>query len=153
MTVPVLVKRLGEAGAGMDESHGAPSRLYDLMLALVTAGVPLVARQAGAITTGVKASMLVQFDGVVGDFGVSVGDCGSADATVVKVNKNGVALGTFHTIAHDGDDPTVATVDLSSLAAAAFVKGDLITIEVTALGTDAADLDATLALRPATIQP
>ena len=154
MTAPVLKRSLGEAGAAIDESHGAPSRLYDVMKALLKAGVPLQAAQAGAISAGVKARTVAQFDGVIGDIGVRVGVCGTAGSTTVVVNKNGTPLATAPAaIANTDPDPTSVSKDLSGDAAAAFVKGDVIDIEVTAAGTGATDLDATLHLRPASIEP
>ena len=152
MTAPILKKLLGEAGAGLDDSSGLSSTLREVLTNMVKAGVPLAVRQ-GTIATGILIRMVAQFDGVIGDLGLTVGTTGTAGATSVVVNKNGTVLATAPVAVDNTDsDGISSSTDLSSDPAAAFVKGDIIDIEVTAAPTAGANLDVSLHLRPASIE-
>lgn len=153
MTAPTLKKTLGEAGAWLADDHGE-SNLYDLALAAVKYGSALTVRQA-TIATGVVFAYVAQFDGVIGNLSMVVGTTGTSGSTTVVVNKNGTALATAPaSIANTDADGTGNSTDLSGDAAAAFVAGDVIELEVTAApGTSSgANLDLALHLRPASVQ-
>jgi hypothetical protein len=152
MTAPTLKKLLGEAGAGMDQSHGAPSVLREVLTAMAKAGTPLNAAQVGAVSTGVKAAVVAPFDGVIGDIAARLGTCGTAGSTTVVVNKNGTPLATGVAVAHDVADGEAQLADLSGDAAAEFSAGDYIEVEVTAVATGAADLDVSLSLRSVKVE-
>ncbi len=152
MTAPVLKKSLGEAGAFFDDSHG-DDNLLGVMTAIVRAGVPLSAFASGAISTGVKATMIASFDGVIGNFTANVAVTGTSAATTVQVRKNGVALDTTITVDNTDADGTVATEDLSGDDEAAFVVGDIIDINVSAAPGSGTGLGATVSLQQASVQP
>lgn len=152
MTAPVLKKLLGEAGAGLDDSSGQPSTLREVLVNMVKAGVPIAAHQI-TIATAILIRHVVQFDGVIGDLGLTVDDTGSAGSTQVVVNKNGTVLATTPVAVDNTDaDGISSSTDLSGDPAAAFVKGDIIDIEVTVAPTAGVDLDVNLSLRPASIE-
>lgn len=151
MTAPVLKKILGEAGSFLADDHG-DSNLYDVLKALCKQGQPLTVQQA-TIATAVLISYVAQYDGVIGDIGLTVGTTGTVGATSLVVNKNGTPLATAPADVDNTDaDGTTVSTDLSGDAEAAFVAGDVISIEVDAAPTGGADLDATLHLRPVSIQ-
>lgn len=151
MTAPVLKKILGEAGSFLADDHG-DSNLYDVLKALCKQGQPLTAQQA-TVATAVLISYVAQYDGVIGDIGLTVGTTGTAASTSVVVNKNGTPLATAPADVDNTDaDGTTVSADLSGDAEAAFVAGDVISIEVDAAPTGGADLDVTLHLRPMSIQ-
>jgi hypothetical protein len=147
MSYKILKKLLGEAGGGADKSHGTSNQLYDLLLAFIS-GFQLNAIQVGAITATVKGGMVMRAGGKLGKLVVNIGTCGTAGSTVVSVLKNGVALATTVTVAHNATDGSTAEADLSTLATAEYVTGDLIQISVTTAPTNGADLTASLGYSP-----
>lgn len=152
MTAPVLKKSLGEGGAFIGDSHG-DDNLLAVLTNMVKAGTPLAVRQA-TIATGILIRMVMQFDGVIGDLGLTVGTTGTGGSTQVVINKGGTVLATTPAaVANTDADGISSSTDLSTDPAAAFVKGDIIDIEVTVAPTAGADLDVALHLRPASIQP
>ena len=149
MTAPVLKKLLGEGLAGFDESHGAPSRLYELMESIVKLGAPLDGGQVGAISTAVVARRVVDVDSVLGKLSVRVGTTGSAGQTDVQVRVGATLLAPTATVLNTDADGTTLSVDMGEAAVAA---GQTVSIEVTAAPTAGADLDATVGIRPASIE-
>lgn len=96
-------------------------------------------------STAVIATLLVDKAGALESFGIRIGTCGTADTTTVIANKNGTPITDVTiSVAHDSADPTSEFLDSGDFGAVTFAQGDLITIEVTAVATGAADLDATL---------
>ncbi len=154
MTIVILKRSLGEAGAAIDKSHGVPSRLYDVLNAMAKQGAQTTFTEATP-TAAVKATYLVPGDGVIGTLAMVLATAGTADSTDVVVNKNGTPLATGASVAGAAANDGVATiVDLSGDEEAAVVAGDVLTIEVTAIASagSPAGLSITLSVQGVTIE-
>jgi len=153
MTAPVLKSTLATDGlAFLASDYSEPgTTLYEVLKAIIKTGAVLTARQAAA-ATGILFRYSAQQDGVLGDFTFTNADSGSSGTSTVIVKKNGSAVaGATLSIGNAATNGTIVSLDLSTLAGAPFVKGDVLTIEVSAIAVAATDLDVALHLRPASI--
>lgn len=148
MTAPVLPKTLGEGDAFFSKDHGNQT-LYDVLKKFVECGTSLQARNASTITTGTKAGTVAQFDGVLGKAHMRAANNGSAGSTIVDININGTTVASL-TLANTDTDGVDVSTDMSELAAAAFVEGDLIEIAVDTAPTSGSDLVVSVQMRPYT---
>lgn len=144
MTAKTLKKLLGDAGAGLDESGGLDT-LHDV-LANMAKGMGVNAFQ-GTIATGIIGGMICNQAGKLVNLRTSVGTCGSADATVVQVHKNGVSQGSLSTDNAEADG-TKKSLDLNVSVAV----GDLITLVVSAAPTGGANLVASAIVTPVVVE-
>ena len=150
MTTAILLKRMGEAGAGLDASYSDDDdKLYDVLAALANQGDSLSAKSA---TTGIKASIVLDSAQKVGTLYVRVGTTGTAGQTDVEVRKNGTLLTPASktvTVLNTEDDGHSAGVVIDDDG----IAGDLYEIDFTAVATGVADIAATLRMKSVSIQP
>lgn len=151
MAALTLKKLLGDAGAGMDQSHGS-NRLYDVLKQLVSdmqaARQTVVSAYLETIATGIIATRHAPKAGFLKKFTTTINVCGSSGNTTVRVLKNGAAVASLDlTTANTDPDPTTKTVDLGA-AAVAVAAGDLIQIQISAAAGSATGLSATLVIEP-----
>lgn len=133
-----------DAHAFLDASNGA-SNLYDVLQALAKGS-------AGDVDSGLVASpaaaviqtKLVHRDSRLGSLGLSVGTTGSAGTTTLTVNVAGSSVGSV-SVENTDADGTVTREDLTDVLVPA---GSLVTLELTAVATGAANVVASAALEP-----
>lgn len=144
-----LKKLLGEAGAGLDSSHGSKT-LYDVLKQLVTDVLfgrkhYLNAYQAAA-SVAVIGGFVADGPMLVTEFRGAVAVCGSANTTTGRLLKNGSATNMPTLSWAHGD--TDGTVKSSGALAVALVAGDVLTIDVSAAATDATGVSLCAVLQP-----
>lgn len=145
MSMTKLKKLLKEGAALLSQEHGADT-LYDVLKGLV--GVRLNGFQA-TVATATIAGMVVEKDMKLKSFAAKVMVAGSAGATTVKMQKNGVDItGATITIDNTAADPTLTTVALD----VALVAGDQIAIVVSAAPTGGTNLAASALLHELDIE-
>lgn len=85
--------------------------------------------------------------GVLSEFSVTLGVCGTADSTTVIVAVNSTPVPDCSiTIANDDDDPTTVTLTAADFGVVNLDVGDVVTIEVSAVAAGAADLAASVGI-------
>lgn len=145
MSRATLKRSLGEGGAFIDDSHGEDN-LLDVLTALANMGEVISAKEASP-TTGIKASLVADSPSRIGNIYAVVGTTGTAGQTDVSVLVDGVSVATL-SILYSEDDGTAkgSSVDYDVEA------GALIEIQFSAVATGAADVAATLRMKPVTIE-
>jgi hypothetical protein len=108
----------------------------------LTIPVALNALQVGALSASKKSSFIADAPMAIRNLRAKVGTCGTASNTVVEVRKNGVVVATV-TVAHDDADGIQKVALPTTDDLAKVVAGDVIDVNVSAIATGAADLDAT----------
>lgn len=153
MTTPVLKLSLGESGAFVDESHGGPSILREVLKAIVDGTPPSITTDLLATLPG--AGELGRFIAdKAGEYEVSlqtlIEDAGSALTTSVEARLNGVVIaGTAVVTDNAEDDDTTKNGTASNLVLAV---GDIVSIHATAVATDMTGLSTSLYLRPVRVE-
>ena len=147
MTTKTLKQYLGDAGAAIDESHGA-DRLYDVLKALAEGLSEMVTAYQATIATATIAAMVTDKNTVLDSLRTSVAVCGTATTTTVQIHVNGVSKGELST-AHDDTDGIKKSLVISP--AIDIVAGDLIELVVSAAPTGGTGLSATARFRPVTV--
>lgn len=147
MSTATLKRDMGEAGAYFSDDSGEDN-LAKVLAALANAGEPLSFKQAGATTTGIKASMVTDVPTRIATLQVHVGDTGDAGDTVVSVRVDGVLLTPTVTVDNTEDDDTAKGVAIDANVPA----GSLVEIDITAAPTAGALVTATLRLKPVTVE-
>lgn len=122
MTTAILKGLTGEAGAGFDESHGAPNRLVVVLQALADSGSNLDVTQA-TIAAATIASRVVDKATRLLNLSVSVAVCGTAGDTDIDVEVNGTVVATLTVDNADADGIKKTTGDINvAVPAAALVE-------------------------------
>lgn len=143
MTTANLRYGLGEGNSLLASDHGDDS-LYHVLLAQQTVAETLNAWMATP-TTGVKAQCVMDKASRLDSLYVNVATTGSAGATTVEVNVNGVQKAVV-TIDNADADGTGSGMDLSDLDVVLAVN-DVVSLEFVAVATDAAGVTATARVR------
>lgn len=158
MARTTLKRLMGDAGAGLDQSHSppAPGRLYDVLAALVNQSRPplLQANVAGTIATGVLNRITITAPDVLRELSARVDVCGTAGQTVVQVRVNAVSVGSL-TIDNAAADPTQVKVQLGTTPGAGIdVKdGDIVDINVSTAPTAGSGLTVAVRSCPIDVEP
>lgn len=149
MTAPTLKRSLGDGGAAIDESHGAPSILRAVLQAVAKETGPRVQSSDATPGAGTLATYNVLRDGVLQSFRAQAGTTGTANSTDLELRVNGAAVASLSIDNTDADD-TIAEGTTSSPVQV--IEGDVITIEATAVATGAADLDTDTVVQAAVVE-
>ena len=148
MTTAVLKKSLGEAGAFIDESSGRPSRLLEVLTAMVEG---LAERLTGAQSTPATAVLSSVLADKALDMDASIqlnmGTTGTSGAATAELKVAGAIVASATVDNTDADGTTNSGTGTVSVKA-----GDLVELEVTAIPGSGADLVATGRLRPVTVE-
>jgi hypothetical protein len=148
MSKATLKKSLGEAGAFIDESNGAPNNLREVLVALAQAPAPLTAHQP-TVATAVIGAMVADGPSTLTGFRTALAVCGTVGDTTVIVRRNGVAVpGATLTTNNADADGTKKAVALDVDVA----EGDLIELVVTVAPTGGTGLTATASFTPVTVE-
>ncbi len=144
----VLKKSLGEAGAFIDESNGRPSRLLEVLTALVNGLAESLSLSEVNPSTGVKEVLVVDQDtSYEATMRVKVGTTGSSSSTTVELQVNGSVLITLD-IDNTDPDGTIkfdtALIDLK--------QDDVVELEVTSVAGAAMNLSVGARLRPVIVE-
>jgi len=161
MGLTILKKYLGEANAGIDNSHDPgpgtkKSRLLDVLTALCL-GKPLISATLPTIATGVLARQVITGPDTLRELSARIDVCGSAGNTVVQVRVNTVVI-TSLTIDNAAADPTQVKIAIPSVALGTDSKGfdvkdgDIVDINVSAAPTGGTGLTATVRSSPIDIE-
>lgn len=145
MSTATLKQWIGDAGSGMDKSHGG-DRLYDVLKAIAEALSQLLTAHQATIATATLSGLVVDKATKLIGLRTEVGVCGTADDTTVQVHLNGVSQGELTTGNAEADGTKkslVLDVDL--------VAGDVVELVVSAAPTAGDTLNATAILNPITI--
>lgn len=146
MSRATLKRSLGEAGAFFDDSHGEDN-LLAVLTALANAGESLSAKEASP-STGIKASMVMDRSSRIASLYSNIGTTGTAGQTDVRVRVNGSLItGTLSTLNTEADGTYKGLAYDYDLEA-----GDLVEIDFTAVATGAANVAATLRMKPVTVE-
>lgn len=157
MTAPAQLKQyVGEAGAGLDNSHSPRNgaRVYDVLKQLAL-GKPLVnAYVPGTIATGVLARTPITAPDTLRELVVRIDVCGSAGQTVVQARLNGVLVANGAlTVDNAAVDPTQVKIALGANGAGVDVKdGDIVDINVSVAPTAGTGLSAVIRSSPVDIE-
>ena len=151
MSTAILKRSLGDAGAAIDESHGAPSILRQVLTALANLIPPFLSAAQATVATGVQATACID---QAGDYDIvlrtDIGTTGTAGSTTVKAQQNGSDItNATTTTANTEADGTSKRGAATSVTLAA---GDIITINVTAAPTGGANGTYSLYLKPVHIE-
>ncbi len=149
MSTATLKKSLGDAGAAIDESHGAPSILREVMTSLAEDGSSLDAYQV-TVATATLLSRIVEKATKLRSFKAAMADTGSAGDTDVEVQINGVAV-TATQLTIDNTD-TDGQVFSSGVLDVDVPADALVEIIVTAAPTAGVGLTATARLSGVTVE-
>jgi len=147
MTLKILKKLIGDAGAGMDESHGS-DRLYGVLKALVENHSESLNAYQATIAAATISAMVVDAPCKLGRLRTSIGTTGTADSTTVQVHINGVSKGELTTANTEADGTKKSTTALGTELAA----GDLLELVVSAAPTGGVDLIASVKLQSVSIE-
>lgn len=148
-----LKRLLGNAGAGIDESSGGYSRLYDVLKALALAAGDVLAATVASPSAAVIATLLVDQPTRLAGFGIDVGTTGTAGTTTVIVNKNGTPITAVTlSVANTEADGTSKFIDVDDFGDVDLDQGDIVTIEVTAAATGVAALNAVVRTNPVKVE-
>lgn len=140
-----LKKILGEAGAGVDLSHGSET-LRDVLVALVGMGPPFMTVRQDP-TVGIPVAAVVPEGGRYDiELAVNVVDSGSAGSTTVRATLNAAAI-TGSSVTIGNADPNNTTVT-STVEDVLLEAGDVLAIEVTAADASSTLGTYSLYLRP-----
>jgi hypothetical protein len=161
MGLTILKKYLGEAGAGLDNSHDPgpgvkKSRLLDVLSALCL-GKPLINAHLAVIATGILARAVITGPDTLRELSCRIDVCGSAGNTVVQVRVNTVVI-TSLTIDNAAVDPTQVKISLPNVAGGTNTlgfdvkDGDIVDLNVSAAPTGGTGLTATLRSSPIDIE-
>lgn len=142
-----LKKFMGNAGAGLDESHGSDN-LYDVLKALAEGLATSVTAYQATIATATIASFVADATGTLKRFRITAGTTGTADDTDVQVHLNGASQGELTIDNTDADGIKKVSSDLD----VGIVAGDLIELVVSAAPTSGADLSATAFIYPVVVE-
>jgi hypothetical protein len=148
-TTTPLKQLLGEAGAGMDQSHGT-TRLYDVIKKMVECAPPfLTVRQDP--TVGIPVAGVVPATGRYDiELKVNVVDAGSAGQTDVEATLNTTTIaGSEVTIGNAAANDTTASAVVEDVE---LTEGDVVAIEVTAADASATLGTYSLFLRPIKVE-
>jgi hypothetical protein len=149
MTAPVLKRSLGDGGAAIDESHGAPSTLRVALASIAKDAGPRLGASNSAPAVATLDTLVATRPGVLQSFRMSMGTTGTAGSTTAELRKNGNAVASL-TIANTETDGTQKE---STIAPAEQVAaGDVLTIEVTAIPTAGAYLSADAVLQAVEVE-
>jgi hypothetical protein len=146
MSRATLKRSLGEAGAFFDDSHGEDN-LLAVLTSMANVGESLSVKEASP-STGIKASMVMDGASRIGTLYTKIGTTGTALQTDVRVRVNGTLItGTLSTLNTEADGTYKGLAYNYNLAA-----GDLVEIDFTAVATGAANVAATLRMKPVTVE-
>lgn len=109
----------------------------------LTLPIALNGPQVGALSATKKTSFIADAPMAIRNVRSKIGTCGTAGATVVEVRKNGVVVASTSTAHDDADGISKVGLPTTDLLATVEV-GDVVDINVSAIATGAADLDATV---------
>lgn len=145
MSRATLKKSLGEGGAFIGDSHGEDN-LLAVLTSLSNAGEVISFKQATP-TTGIKASLVADVASRIGTLYVNVATTGTAGQTDVDVLLNGVSQGQI-VIDNTESDSFKAGLAINIDVAA----GDLVELDFTDVATNAANVAATVRMKPITVE-
>lgn len=146
MSRAILKRSLGEAGAFFDDSNGQDNVLKVLQAIAASSGEAIGYSEATP-STGVKGALLCDTPTTLANVYVKAGTCGTSGQSDFDVNVNGVQVSQL-SIDNAEADGTAKGLAISLELEA----GDLVELEVTAVATGAADLAATVRLKPVTVE-
>lgn len=146
MSRAILKRSLGEAAAFFDDSNGQDNLLKVLQAMAASQGETIGYSQATP-TTGVKGALLCDSPTMLANIYVKAGTCGTAGQSDFDVNVNGVQVAQI-SIGNAEADGTAKGLAINVELEA----GDLVELELTAAATNAADLAATVRLKPVTVE-
>jgi hypothetical protein len=149
MSTAILKRSLGDAGAAIDESHGAPNILRQVLQALAEDGVQHSVYQA-TIATATLFSMIVDKATILRNFRAAAATTGTANDTDVEVQVNGVAVAATQ-LTIDNTEANGTKKNSGDLTTA-LAAGDLVEIVVTAAPTGGAGLTASMRLGGVTVE-
>jgi hypothetical protein len=141
-----LKRTLGEAGAGLDDSNGA-DRLLDVLQALAASSGETIGYSQATPSTGIKGCVLCDSPSLLANVYMKADVAGTAGTTTVAVLVNNVSKATLSI------DNAEADGTAKGLAIGLKVEaGDKVELSVTAVGTAATGLSATVRLKPVTVE-
>jgi hypothetical protein len=146
MSRATLKRSLGEAGAFFDASNGA-DKLLDVLQALAASSGETIGYSQATPSTGIKGALLCDTPTMLSNVYMKAAVCGTAGTTSIKVNVNGVQKATL-SIGNAEADGTAKGLAIGLKLEA----GDLVELEVSAVGTGATGLSATVRLKPVTVE-
>ena len=146
MSRATLKRSLGEGGAFIDDSHG-DSNLYAVLQALAASSGEVLSYFQASPTTGVKATILADSPTTLATVYAKAGTAGTAGTSTIDVLVNGVSQGTLSIDNAEADGTSKGLAYNVELEA-----GDEVRLSVTAVATGAADLSATVRLKPVTVE-
>lgn len=136
MTAPILKSSLGDGGAAMDESHGAPNRLLPVLQAMAKeTGLRL--RIVSTPTVSVLDSTVLVRDGVLQFWNVAIADTGSGNSTDLELQVNGTPVATV-SVDNTYADDLVFVTELDPPVQVN--EGDTVSVEATAIATGVGEL-------------
>ncbi len=146
MSRATLKRSLGEAGAFLDDSNGQDN-LIDVLQAMAASSGETIGYSQATPTTGIKGALLCDTPTQLANVYMKAGTCGTAGTNTVAVLVNTVSVATL-SIGNAEADGTYKglAIDLDLEA------GDLVELQVTAVGTGVANLSATVRLKPVTVE-
>jgi len=145
MSRATLKRSLGDGGAFISDEHG-DDNLLAVLTALASMGEPLSIKEASP-STGIKASMVADVSSKIGTLYVNVGTTGTANSTTVQVLVNGSSVGSLSVSNTEADGTKKGLAVDQNISA-----GDLIEINFSAVATGAANVAATIRVKPITIE-
>lgn len=146
MSRATLKRSLGEAGAFFDSSHSQDNLLAVLQALAASSGETIGYSQATP-TTGIKGAILCDSPTRLANVYMKAGVAGTAGATTVAVLVNSVSKATL-TVDNAEADGTAKGLAINL----ALEAGDLVELSVTAVGTGATGLSATVRLKPVAVE-
>lgn len=146
MSRATLKRSLGEAGAFFDDSNGADNLMAVLQALAASSGETIGYSQATP-TTGIKGAVLADSPTMLANVYMKADVAGTAGTNTVAVLVNSVSIATL-SIGNAEADGTAKglAIDL------AIEAGDLVELQVTAVGTGASGLSATVRLKPVAVE-
>jgi hypothetical protein len=141
-----LNRSLGEAGAFFDDSNGRDNLLRILQAMAASSGETIGYSQATP-TTGIKGALLCDSPTTLANVYMKVDVAGTVGATTVAVLVNGVSKATLSVDNAETDGTAKGLAIGLNLEA-----GDKVELSVTAVGTGATGLSATVRLKPVTVE-
>jgi len=146
MSIKTLKQLLGNAGAGIDESHGT-DRLYDILKAMLEGNSETISDIQATVATGLLAGIIADGEAKLVSLRVKVGTTGTAGATTIQILLNGASQGelTVDNTDTDGTEKSLALdVDITA--------GDVLQLNVSAAPTGGANMIASARLQPVAIE-
>lgn len=146
MSRATLKRSLGEAGAFFDESNGQDNLLAVLQALAASSGETIGYSQATP-TTGIKGALLCDSPTKLSNVYMKAVVAGTAGTSTVAVLVNSVSVATLSVGNAEADGTYKGLAIELDLEA-----GDLVELEVTAVGTGATGLSATVRLKPVDVE-